>query len=289
MPPPRHRTRAGCSSSASGREPGWTSFSVHLRGIGGGRLRCRQSRVDRRVNECRAVLNDQQLGRLGGAVGLRHGQPGRCDHALGSGVPRTAGTLARDAGRELRPGRDPDPGRPMDAAVGAAGPHDPADLETGAGREGCLGQPGGWSRARRMGTEWLCFDTDRPRLSPPAGPDSCLRSPPACSPGPRWPDSFSVRSSPRTRVRIGAPPPPRPRPVMSRTMPPGRALAWARRKRSALATASITLWPCRSKVASGDRSVQSSIVDTPGLGPDSVQMGEVRGSLGNLQTPSTPP
>jgi hypothetical protein len=34
----------------------------HLHGMGG-RLRCRQSRVDRRVNECRAVLNDQRSGR----------------------------------------------------------------------------------------------------------------------------------------------------------------------------------------------------------------------------------
>jgi hypothetical protein len=34
----------------------------HISGIGG-RLRCRQSRVDRRVNECRAVLNDQHSGR----------------------------------------------------------------------------------------------------------------------------------------------------------------------------------------------------------------------------------
>jgi hypothetical protein len=37
-------------------------LQLHLRGIGGGRLRCRQSRVDLRVNECRAVLNDQELG-----------------------------------------------------------------------------------------------------------------------------------------------------------------------------------------------------------------------------------
>ena len=34
----------------------------HLRGIGGSRLRCRQSKVDRRVNECRAVLNDHESG-----------------------------------------------------------------------------------------------------------------------------------------------------------------------------------------------------------------------------------
>jgi hypothetical protein len=34
----------------------------HLRAIGGSRMRCRQSRVDRRVNECRAALNDQGLG-----------------------------------------------------------------------------------------------------------------------------------------------------------------------------------------------------------------------------------
>ncbi len=37
-------------------------LQLHLRGIGGSRMRCRQSRVDRRVNECRAVLNDQDLG-----------------------------------------------------------------------------------------------------------------------------------------------------------------------------------------------------------------------------------
>lgn len=37
-------------------------LQLHLRGIGGSRMRCRQSRVDRRVNECRAVLNDQELG-----------------------------------------------------------------------------------------------------------------------------------------------------------------------------------------------------------------------------------
>jgi hypothetical protein len=37
-------------------------LQLHLRGIGGSRLRCRQSRVDLRVNECRAVLNDQELG-----------------------------------------------------------------------------------------------------------------------------------------------------------------------------------------------------------------------------------
>lgn len=32
----------------------------HLRGMGGSHLRCRQSRVDRRVNECRAVVNDKK-------------------------------------------------------------------------------------------------------------------------------------------------------------------------------------------------------------------------------------
>jgi len=34
----------------------------HLRGVGGSRLRCRQSKVDRRVNECRALLSDQHSG-----------------------------------------------------------------------------------------------------------------------------------------------------------------------------------------------------------------------------------
>lgn len=38
----------------------------HLQGIGGSRLRCRQSRIDRRVNECRALLNGGASG--GGAV-----------------------------------------------------------------------------------------------------------------------------------------------------------------------------------------------------------------------------
>jgi hypothetical protein len=41
-------------------------LQLHLRGIGGGRMRCRQSRVDRRVNECRAAMNDQE----GGSVEL---------------------------------------------------------------------------------------------------------------------------------------------------------------------------------------------------------------------------
>ncbi|HEV8177102.1 MAG TPA: hypothetical protein VGP44_05380 [Gemmatimonadales bacterium] len=34
----------------------------HLRGVGGSRLRCRQSKVDPRVNECRALLNDKESG-----------------------------------------------------------------------------------------------------------------------------------------------------------------------------------------------------------------------------------
>lgn len=41
-------------------------LQIHLRGIGGSRMRCRQSRVDRRVNECRAVLSDKE----GGSVQL---------------------------------------------------------------------------------------------------------------------------------------------------------------------------------------------------------------------------
>ena len=32
-------------------------LQLHLRGNGGGRMRCRQSRVDRRVNECRAAIS----------------------------------------------------------------------------------------------------------------------------------------------------------------------------------------------------------------------------------------
>ena len=41
-------------------------LQLHLRGIGGSRMRCRQSRVDRRVNECRAALSDKE----GGSVEL---------------------------------------------------------------------------------------------------------------------------------------------------------------------------------------------------------------------------
>jgi hypothetical protein len=37
-------------------------LQLHLRGMGGSRMRCRQSRVDRRVHECRAVLSDQASG-----------------------------------------------------------------------------------------------------------------------------------------------------------------------------------------------------------------------------------
>lgn len=37
-------------------------LTLHVRGIGGGRMRCRRSRVDLRVTECRAALDGQQLG-----------------------------------------------------------------------------------------------------------------------------------------------------------------------------------------------------------------------------------
>jgi hypothetical protein len=37
-------------------------LAEHLRGLGGSRMRCRRSKVDPRVHECRAVLHDQQLG-----------------------------------------------------------------------------------------------------------------------------------------------------------------------------------------------------------------------------------
>ena len=37
-------------------------LQLHLRGMGGSRLRCRQSKVDRRVSECRAVVNDRASG-----------------------------------------------------------------------------------------------------------------------------------------------------------------------------------------------------------------------------------
>ena len=47
----------------------------------------------------------------------------------------------------------------MDAAVGAAGPHDPLDVETGAGRKGRFGKSGGRSRARQLGPEWLDYGT----------------------------------------------------------------------------------------------------------------------------------
>jgi hypothetical protein len=37
--------------------------ATHLRSLGGGRLRCRRSKVDSRVHECRGVLEDRALGR----------------------------------------------------------------------------------------------------------------------------------------------------------------------------------------------------------------------------------
>jgi hypothetical protein len=43
---------------------GLDELQLHLRGIGGSRMRCRQSRVDRRVSECRAVLKDRESGGL---------------------------------------------------------------------------------------------------------------------------------------------------------------------------------------------------------------------------------
>ena len=144
---------------------------------------------------------------------------GRRDHALRGGGARISwiAGAGRWKGSYGRVGTRI-AGRPMDAAVGTAGPDAPADLETGAGGEGCLGESGGRSRARRMGTEWLRFDSDQ-RLGSAHQPDQiaafgvlqrvvpnhATRTPSAC------------RSRLRTRVRIGAPPPARPRPVMSRT------------------------------------------------------------------------
>ena len=40
-------------------------LALHLRSTGGGKMRCRQSKVDRRVRECRAALNGQQLAGAG--------------------------------------------------------------------------------------------------------------------------------------------------------------------------------------------------------------------------------
>lgn len=40
-------------------------LAARLGHLGGGPLRCRQSKTDRRVHECRAILNDQELGRSG--------------------------------------------------------------------------------------------------------------------------------------------------------------------------------------------------------------------------------
>lgn len=37
-------------------------LALHLRHTGAGKMRCRRSRVDPRVSECRATLNEQQLG-----------------------------------------------------------------------------------------------------------------------------------------------------------------------------------------------------------------------------------
>ena len=42
-------------------------LAAHLRSAGGGKLRCRQSKIDPRVSECRATLDGQ---RLGGAAEL---------------------------------------------------------------------------------------------------------------------------------------------------------------------------------------------------------------------------
>ncbi|MGH7508874.1 MAG: hypothetical protein ACREMZ_05345 [Gemmatimonadales bacterium] len=37
-------------------------IDAHLRRLNGGRMRCQRSRIDPRVTECRAMLNDQELG-----------------------------------------------------------------------------------------------------------------------------------------------------------------------------------------------------------------------------------
>ena len=37
-------------------------LALHLRSMAAGKLRCRQSRIDLRVSECRAALDEQRLG-----------------------------------------------------------------------------------------------------------------------------------------------------------------------------------------------------------------------------------
>ena len=108
-------------------------LQLHLRAIGGSRMRCRQSRVDRRVNECRAVLTAKE----GGSVEL-------WVSAMDSlaGVITLSGVLAPGELERWRETLEESYGRAglgsraaNGAAVGAAGPHDPADLETGRGEK----------------------------------------------------------------------------------------------------------------------------------------------------------
>jgi hypothetical protein len=37
-------------------------LALHLQSIGGGKMRCRRSKIDMRVSECRAALNEEQVG-----------------------------------------------------------------------------------------------------------------------------------------------------------------------------------------------------------------------------------
>ena len=152
----------------------------------------------------------------------------------------------------------------VDDAVGPPGSHASAHVARRPRREGGVGEPGGRPRARRMGPargSRRAHSRPEPRQAslPQAHEKAPLRvlqhvvphhrtliaqrSGAGCAPG--------SGSAHRHRVR--------PRPVIRRTTPPGRARACARRNRSALAAASLTVWPCRSNVASGERSVQSGI------------------------------
>jgi hypothetical protein len=59
---PAHRDTAGLEFLGFQAGARLDELATHLRSTGTGKMRCRRSKVDRRVSECRASLNAEQLG-----------------------------------------------------------------------------------------------------------------------------------------------------------------------------------------------------------------------------------
>ncbi len=113
-----------------------------------GSLRCRQSRADRRVSECRGALRQGKRRAPGRRLGVGDRQPGRSHDVVRKGGFGAAGELAGHSAKPVRQSGHSGAGHPAYAAVGAPGSNDSADLASGRRHSSGIGESGGRTGAR---------------------------------------------------------------------------------------------------------------------------------------------